>query len=54
MTVRSDDGQCEFNVVQPDSKNNFISFGIATVPEHDPAIMQSLLWPVAKHLLYFL
>ncbi len=34
MTVRSDDGQCEFNIVQPDSKNNFISFGIATVPEH--------------------
>lgn len=34
MTVRSDDGQCEFTVVQPDSKVNFLSFGVLNPAEH--------------------
>lgn len=39
MTVRSDDGQCEFTVVQPDSNANFLSFGISTIPEHGKAFL---------------
>ncbi|MDI2090529.1 hypothetical protein [Commensalibacter oyaizuii] len=34
MSVRSDDGQCEFIVEEPDVKGSFTSFGITTVPEH--------------------
>lgn len=39
MDVRSDDGQCEFTVEQPDSKGNFLSFGVTSVPEHGKAFL---------------
>lgn len=39
MSVRSDDGQCEFVVRDPDTKDSFVSFGMTENPEHGKAFL---------------
>lgn len=39
MSVRSDDGQCEFVVRDPDTKDSFVSFGMTANPENGKAFL---------------